>query len=235
MKKLKPNESRAKAAIILLWIVLGCALLTMIFAFLQLNLLKSIQRGAEVSYETAAGNDFRVMAGGILYTVAFIVSVVTFILWFRRAYFNLHLKVKNLSNGEGWAAGAWFVPILNLFRPFQIMKELYEATRDYLRSNGEALPIGFSTTWVNIWWGFWIVGNILGNISTRISLNAETLEGMITATWMDILSSAGIVIAALLAIKVIQDYLPLASCMHDIENRPPETAISDSEAMTGVE
>lgn len=40
--------------------------------------------------------------------------------------------IRNLSHDESWAAGSWFVPILNLFRPVSIMKEMYVRPKEFL-------------------------------------------------------------------------------------------------------
>lgn len=55
-----------------------------------------------------------------------IASVVTFLWWFHRAYKNLHVAgVPNLRFSPSWAIGGFFVPILNLYRPYHIMKEVW--------------------------------------------------------------------------------------------------------------
>jgi len=126
MEKLRPNQERAKTAIILIYIVLGIELIDCVSDYFQLRLLQRFQSGITVSVSEATANDMRVTILALIYMVAYITSAVMFIRWFRRAYFNLHQVARVLTHSEGWAAGAWFVPIVNLFRPYQIMKELYE-------------------------------------------------------------------------------------------------------------
>ncbi len=69
-------------------------------------------------------------------------------MWFRRAYFNLHQKVSYLSHSEGWAAGSWFVPIVNLYRPYQIMKEIYVETKELFTKRGLSEKVGYSTNYL---------------------------------------------------------------------------------------
>lgn len=71
---------------------------------MQYNLIDRIAHGGEYTMEEADLNDLREMVIGILYVIAYIVSAVTFIQWFRRAYYNLHLLVPRLNREEGWAA-----------------------------------------------------------------------------------------------------------------------------------
>ena len=84
---------------------------------MQYNLIDRIAHGGEYTMEEADLNDLREMVIGILYVIAYIVSAVTFIQWFRRAYYNLHLLVPRLNREEGWAAGSWFVPSWTCFGP----------------------------------------------------------------------------------------------------------------------
>ena len=136
MENLKPNGQRAKNAITLIWIVLVLEIVLLISGYFQYDLLQTAANGSEISIETATANDTREQIIGIIFLIAYIISAVTFIQWFRRAYYNLHLKVNHLSRTEGWAAGSWFVPIVSLYRPYHIMKELYQETRELLVKKG---------------------------------------------------------------------------------------------------
>src|SRR5690554_1359559 len=115
MKELRPNETRAKTAMILIWIVLGLDVISAISSYFQAKLLRIAAMGEFISQEMANANDVRESIIGIVYLIVYVISGVTFIMWFRRAYYNLHQRDSNLSYGEAWAAGSWFIPILNLF------------------------------------------------------------------------------------------------------------------------
>ncbi|TRX16514.1 DUF4328 domain-containing protein [Flavobacterium franklandianum] len=99
--------------------------ISLVSSHFQYDLLKMTENGGEISAESVTSNDNREQAIGIIQIVVFILSAITFIQWFRLAYFNLHLRVNRLSYSDGWAAGCWFMPIVNLFRPYQIMKKLF--------------------------------------------------------------------------------------------------------------
>lgn len=102
MENLKPNEKRAKNAIILIWIMLAFDIISFISGYFQYNLLQSAANGVEISIETANANDLREQIIGITNLIVFFISAITFILWFRRAYYNLHLKLSFLSYREEW-------------------------------------------------------------------------------------------------------------------------------------
>ena len=115
MKNLKTNEKRSKNAVTLIWFVLVIDICLLISDYFQLELLKT---GYRIPSEKATANEISQKIIGIAYLIASVISGFTFILWFRRAYFNLHTKINYLSHSEGWAALCWFVPFVNLSEPY---------------------------------------------------------------------------------------------------------------------
>ena len=181
MENLKPNGQRAKNAITLIWIVLALEIVSLISGYFQYDLLQTAANGGEISTETANANDTREQIIGIVYLIAFVISAVTFIQWFRRAYFNLHLRVNHLSQTEGWAAGSWFVPIVSLYRPYQIMKELYQETKALLTKNGLNNE-NISTSSLGWWWTLWVISSFLGQFVFRYSMKAESIDELTIST-----------------------------------------------------
>ena len=95
-----------------------------------------------------------------LYIVLNVISVMTFIRWFRRAYYNLHLFA-NCKFTDGWAAGAWFVPVINLFRPYQIMKEMWEKIQKVIKEKSGVVTKEKDSTIISAWWILFLISNII--------------------------------------------------------------------------
>jgi len=222
---LRPNKQRARNAIMLIWI----EVVLLISGYLQYELLNQWANGGEISIESADANDSREQILGIVYMIAYILSSVMFIQWFRRAYYNLHQKTNHLSYSEGWAAGAWFVPILNLFRPYQIMKELYNETKNLLLKNELNISKSFSTNLLGLWWTLWIIGSFLGNFIFRFTMNAETIHEFISATTFSMVLNILGVPLALIAIKVIKDYSNIEPLLNEINNQEEENEKEEAE------
>ncbi|MDA8570990.1 DUF4328 domain-containing protein [Schleiferiaceae bacterium] len=222
-EKLRPNEQRAKNAIVLIWIILALEIASLISGYFQYDLLNTVANGGEISTETANANDSREQIVGIIYMIAYIISGIMFIQWFRRAYFNLHQKVNHLSHSEGWAAGAWFVPILNLFRPYQIMKELYNETKDLLVKNGLNISENFSTGILGWWWTLWIIDNFLGQFVFRYSMRAETIDELTTMTIASMVSNIVGIPLALITVKVIKGYSNIEPLLNEITDQEEST------------
>lgn len=223
MTALKPNAERAKIAIVMIIVVVVLEIISMLSDVMQYEMLQ-----IGFTMEEAESNDLRQRIIALFFLVAFIVSIITYIRWFRRAYFNLHLRVKHLDFTEGWAAGAWFVPIVNWFRPYQIMKELYVETEKFLRNNAPSYTKTTSTAIVGWWWAIWIISTIVDRINFNISQKAETLDEINTSTIWSIATSLIGIPLAILAIKVIKDYTEIETAFHQykepkLDNIIPET------------
>ena len=62
----------------------------------------------------------------ILLVAVSLATSVAFLMWIHRAYRNLPaLRGTPLKCSPRWAVGYYFIPILNFFRPYQVMKEIW--------------------------------------------------------------------------------------------------------------
>jgi hypothetical protein len=217
MQDLKPNEQRSQNAILLIWIALAMNCISLISSYFQYDLLQTAANGGEISTEFATSNDNREQAIGIIQIIIFVVSTITFIQWFRRAYFNLHLRVNRLSHSEGWAAGCWFVPIVNLFRPYQIMKELFQETQLFLKRNEAHTSEHLSMPLLGLWWAFWIINWFVGRFVFKYSMKAETIEELTRSTIGQIISNAIGIVLAIITINIITEYSKLEQVMHKVK------------------
>lgn len=134
----------------------------------------------------------------IIYTVVFIICMVRFIKWFRRAYFNIEAAGLNIDKSESAAAWSWFVPIYNWFAPYQIMKEVWVKTQKTYTENIK--PVN---NLIGVWWGTWVITNIIEGQIDGIgpSLLGEDPEAVAI---ISIISSALLVLSNYLVIEVVE-------------------------------
>jgi uncharacterized membrane protein YidH (DUF202 family) len=206
MITVKPNEQRARIAVSMIWVVLALELLSLGSGFMQYQMLLDVARGAAISTEAANSNDSREQIISLLYLVGMIISAITFIRWFRRAYSNLHQKATYVAHAEYWAAISWFIPIICLYRPYQIMKELYQKTNSLLTVDSVPFSDRFSPKFLALWWGLWITNSALGQFVWRYSAIAKTVDQFMLSTLVSMCSNLIGIPLALLTIKVIKDY-----------------------------
>lgn len=98
------------------------------------------------------------------FTLCFLASVVVISMWIYRAHANLQAAGFETEFTPGWAVGWYFIPIMNLFKPFQAMRELYNTSQGVATDFGGETPSD-----VGIWWSCYIAGNILSSISLRMT------------------------------------------------------------------
>jgi hypothetical protein len=214
MEDVRPNEQRAKIAILLIWIIIAIETVKLISDYLELQLLSKANSGLTVTMEAANANDIRQQIIAVIYLIVAIVSTVTFIQWFRRAYYNLHTQIYNLDFEEGWAAWSWFVPILNLYRPYKIMKELYHETENLLSQRVENYTPKDSAALLGVWWALWIIDSFLGQFIFRYSLRANEIDELITVSQTSILSPFISIPLSLILIRVIKDYATMETLLY---------------------
>ncbi len=184
-------------------------------SYMQIQLLERAQRGDPYTQEEADANDIREGIVGLTSLGCYVVTAVGFLMWFYRVHRNLPaLGATNLDYSPGWAVGSFFVPFLNLFRPYQVMSEVWKHSRVGPESGATAL--------VGLWWGAWIINGVAGQVSFRLGLNAESLGDLIASTWMDLGLCLISPIAALLAINVVRTITRMQDERH--ENMAAKTA-----------
>lgn len=199
----RPNDQRAKYAQFLILVILILDLVSIFSSWMQLNLLNKLNAGIIPDDSALVSNDLREMILGYVYIAIYIVSIVTFLSWFRRAYYNLSQRTI-VKYTNGWAAGAWFVPILSLFRPVQIMAEMWDGT-SLLIANKDGRDEGKRGI-IPAWWTLWIISNLLANFVRRSSTNAASVDDFIFSTQADIVLSILSIPLCLLAILLIRTY-----------------------------
>ena len=61
---------------------------------------------------------------------------------------------------EGWAVAGWIIPIFNLFKPYQVINEIYRAG-SLTYSSGDDWKKESGSGLILIWWIFWVVTHLL--------------------------------------------------------------------------
>ena len=140
----------------------------------------------DVDVSEMPGGKFQVIVlllGGtvsIFGLIALIATAVLFLIWENRVYKNLPaLGVPRPDFSSGWVVGSWFVPFLNLVRPYQIVKYIQDKSDPETVSVGGGYYDAGGNFSLKAWWGFWLASNIADRFFTRIYRNAEKLEAQL--------------------------------------------------------
>ncbi|MEW7277068.1 DUF4328 domain-containing protein [Aquimarina sp. 2201CG1-2-11] len=198
------NSKRVKILFSVFWVLIVCTIIGIVSGYLELQLLKRAQLEFFIDEGEAHSNDLRQKIIGLLQTVIFIVSVIVFLNWFRRAYGNLHrLGISYLEYKESMALWAWFIPIIVLFRPVKIMNEIWKETQWYIKKTDNTYKIEKSSVVIGIWWGFFIVSNFVGRYVLKNAFKQDTLEQLIEGSQAFLIADIIQIPEALLVILIV--------------------------------
>jgi hypothetical protein len=128
-----------------------------------------------------------------------------FIRWFHRAYKNLlALGAGELRFKPGWAIGAWFVPILNLWRPKQIANDIWRGSDPPYPPGNSVWRDGPVAAVFAVWWGLFLVSNWSSQVALRLSISADEAAELQNATIGYLVSDGTDLLAALAAIVLVR-------------------------------
>ncbi|RZM16111.1 MAG: DUF4328 domain-containing protein [Sphingomonas sp.] len=118
---------------------------------------------------------------GVLNVLAVAAAGVAVLRWIYLTSRNAHALGAAMAVTPGWAVGWFFVPIANLWKPFQAVRETWQVSADPHAPDTVPIPAV-----LRIWWGCWIASSLISNIDFRLSMHAETAEQLITASWFTV-------------------------------------------------
>lgn len=142
---------------------------------------------------------------GCLQFFLLIGSAVTFCMWMYQANVTArNLGAQGMQFTAGWAVGWFFVPIMNLFRPYLAAQEIWKASDpDVPRDKPFDWRASRSSALIGMWWGAWIFTNVLSQISFRITLKGTTRGAAVAGEAMSALADLVSIVAAALAMSWI--------------------------------
>jgi Protein kinase domain/Domain of unknown function (DUF4328) len=146
----------------------------------------------------------------------FLVTAGLWLAWFRRAYLNLPaLGARRLRFRPWWAVGAWLVPVFSLFRPKQVLNDIW-------RASDPDLPPDQADTWrrrpvaelLGWWWLAFLASVLVRSITTEavhaaadlmlLGLLPERFESFQPSAGMQVLADLLTVVCGLLALRVVR-------------------------------
>ncbi|WP_203256770.1 DUF4328 domain-containing protein [Hyunsoonleella ulvae] len=199
---IKDNTLRGKQILVMFVILAVIDILSAAFNFYQNSVLSDYTDGA-YDDDFIELLDVVSMIIGIIYFLSFVLTVIFFIRWFRRAYGNLIRLNINMEYEESGAVWGYFIPFVNWVRPIKTMKEIYIKLQDTLKNYDSSFFVNKETSFIVVWWLVYIFNGLVGNYASRVMNRATDIDSFIQANNIYIFSDLFDIVAITLAIMVV--------------------------------
>jgi hypothetical protein len=194
---------------LLRWLLVTVALIHVAFgacAVLRALMLNAMINDLPAHWMLAAAtaaNELREGAVGTLLTNVYFGVAFVFAVWTYRVNTNIHaLGSNNLRFTPGWAVGWYFIPVANLWMPYQVMRELWLASNN--PAGWQAKPTGKLLRW---WWASWLASVLFPCISvvymTRTLVQEDVFGQLMVLEVFGVVSAILGLAAAILACLVV--------------------------------
>ena len=197
-RSLKTRSNWTLALLIATCVAAGFSILA---ALNLLDMVRQVEVGRYVSDADWDGTVNSMDGLAVLLFAMQFPTAIAFLMWIYRASNNLEsLGAHGQRFSPGWAVGWWFVPIMLLFRPYQVTAEIWRGSTDtqLLSSDGwQDRPV---SPLLALWWWIWIVARI-----ANLVLNVAEIpdDGVSDFLIIWVLSDVLWISAAVLAIVIV--------------------------------
>ncbi|MBI5884330.1 MAG: DUF4328 domain-containing protein [Elusimicrobia bacterium] len=141
-------------------------------------------------------------AAGSASLLALIATAALFCFWAHRANANVRaLGARGMAFTPGWTVGWFFIPVMNLYKPYRALAEVYLASDP--GADAETWRTDRVPAMVQAWWGAWLINGFLGQASWRMSQQKDVYSSAASA-WMGAASSLAGVGAGVLCLLLVR-------------------------------
>ena len=141
---------------------------------LEYLLLVEIKGGSYPGDTVIETSDARQAMLAILQLAVILPTMVFVLMWIYRANYNVrHLGASGLRYSPKGSVGWYFVPVLSLWRPYQAMKEIYQASQAPHEWADKPVP-----SLLPLWWTLWLVSILITNQNVRLSTRLDENSGV---------------------------------------------------------
>jgi hypothetical protein len=163
-----------------------------------------------------------IVANNVLFLLILVTGAL-FITWHYRLLRKLErICSEPLRHSPGWAIGGWFVPLLNLIRPKQMINDTWRSASP--PAPARRIPVSF-----HLWWVLWVLSSVITAVAGQMpgaTVDEISTRGRL-ATAGDLFSVGAAVLAMVVVISLdrrvalVPEPIPLAAMPGMMLFNPP--------------
>lgn len=197
-EEIRDNSQRSKDIIIVFFIALCINIVIILLTIYQSYTLNNYDF-SQSDLSTIEWLDVVVPIAYYVRLTTYLVTIVLFLRWFKRAYGNLVRYNLPMKHSENIAIWGFFIPLINLYHPYQTGKEIYLKTQYAIKKHNSIYRVDKDTSFVAVWWILYIVNNVFSRFASKELEVASDIPSFIDANGYVIISN-GISILAIVAV-----------------------------------
>ena len=177
--EIKPLAGLTKMLRVLFVIVIVITVIAILAGFYQYHSYNSLPSDVDLDEVILPADGISAIVG--LIQAGFgLFLVITFFVWIYRTNKNLGiLSGEQMTFTPGWSVGWFFVPILCLYKPYQVMKEIWNVCHKNQSTNYSLIG------W---WWFLWITSVFLARFTFKLAIKSDFSMSYIDTIAMYIMS-----------------------------------------------
>lgn len=191
---LKPHGKLTGTLRVLLKITIGVTAVAILAGLYDFYSYSTLPSDVDAN-DTILPSDVVTGIVGLVQMVLGIVTGITFLRWIYRSNKNLRmLSDEAMTFTPGWSVGWYFVPFANLYKPYQVMKEIWIVS--HKSEAGDHAVVGW-------WWALWLISNVLGRLAFKLVMRADDASGYAASAMTYIISDGLDVILNVVALNMV--------------------------------
>lgn len=184
----------------------------------EYKLLSDIKTGVYTSQELAlsdsAFNDTLQGLINIVQLLVFVVSGILILRWIYISSYNAHqLSTSKMKFTPGWSIGWYFIPIFNLWKPYQAIKEIWKVSAN--PTNWKKQPVSSMLIW---WWFFWIADGFFSKLSFQFEMRATGINELMRADLVYLISDSVFIILSFSLLTIIDEIYKMQTSNYNYDD-----------------
>ncbi|PJZ43964.1 DUF4328 domain-containing protein [Leptospira brenneri] len=172
----------------------------------QFNLYSSLEKGIQVLDSDITIIEKNITVFSLIYTVGFLFTGMFFVYWLTNAYLGIKTIFPNLSGTNFQILIVWFIPVIGLYKPYEIMDELYTHSKQLLLKYNNAKSSLLNLKILNIWWFLWIVDSFLIVFASKLNPNTVDVEEVLFSAKFHIVENIFSILLCFITAKMLLNF-----------------------------